>query len=460
MSRSSRLPSYLLLAAVLGGFALTLSLFYPGLTTPDSDFQLMQTRSFTFSDGHPPIMALFWSVMIKLMDGPAPMMLTFAALYWGSFFLLARTLAMTASKGAAVFLLACAFSPLLLNYAGVIWKDVFVFNLFLLAFALTFANLAHGRHLSAPAFAGIAVLILIGSLGRHNSIFSGLPLMVLALFAFQRGSARTVGGFLRLFARGSVLYVVLLLIAYYIVKLIAQPAPTSPSSTLFVFDLIGMSLQTQQYLLPASKTYTLASLQTCYDPAGWDRVWLSCAPLLEELRGDGSWAQLSSYWFKALAAHPLEYLQHRMGHLGALFTPTWLVFVNDPTPLAAEFGFTKGAGFLLFERMMLALRTNPVLGILFTNGFWIVVNTFLMLFAMVRVLRSLSTHNVAIFLLLLSGFLYSSPFILIGTAPDFRYVYWSIGACLVSATLYAARYGARHPHPAGKPLPHGVNATV
>jgi hypothetical protein len=285
MFRSSRLAPFLLFAAALGGFALTLSLFYPGLTTPDSDFQLMQTRSFSFSDGHPPIMALFWSVMIKFMDGPAPMMLAFAALYWGSFFMLARTLAATAGKGAAVLLLACAFSPLLLNYAGVIWKDVFVFNLFLLAFTLTFSSLAHGRRMSAPAFAGVAVLILIGSLGRHNSIFSGLPLMVLALYAFQRDSARTGAGFLRLAARGSVLYLVLLFLAYHIVKLIAQPAPTSPSSTLFVFDLIGMSLQTQQYLLPASKTYTLASLQTCYDPAGWDRVWLSCTPLLEELRG-------------------------------------------------------------------------------------------------------------------------------------------------------------------------------
>lgn len=460
MSRSSRLASYLLFAVTLGGFALTLSLFYPGLTTPDSDFQLMQTRAFTFSDGHPPIMALFWSVMIKFKDGPAPMMLAFAALYWGAFFLLARTLASTASKGAAALLLAFAFSPMLLNYAGVIWKDVFVFNLFLLAFALTFSSLAHGRHLSAPGFASIALLILIGSLGRHNSIFSGLPLMVLALYAFQHGSARTIGGFLRLFARGSILYVVLLLAAYYIVKLIAQPTPTSPSSTLFVFDLIGMSLQTQQYLLPASKTYTLAALQTCYDPAGWDRVWLSCTPLLEELRGDGSWSHLSDYWFKAISDHPLEYLQHRLGHLGALFTPTWLVFVNDPTPLAAEFGFTKGEGFLMFERMMLALRTNSITGILFTNGFWIVVNTLLLVFSMVRVFRSYSTHNVAIFLLLLAGFLYSSPFILIGTAPDFRYVYWSIGACLISISLYAARYGARHPAQAGVAPVHGVNAAA
>lgn len=428
---------YLPALIALCGAALALIMFYPGLTSPDSDYQLSQARNFEFADGHPPIMALLWAVMIKFKDGPALMMVLFTAMYWGSFWLIARTLARR-SAAAAGMVFVFAFSPLLLNFAGTIWKDVFVFDFFLLACALMYSHLESGHSMSRKVFGTVAALIIIGSLGRHNSIFSGLPLMVLAVYVHDRNAATSLGGFLRTFVKGGLLYVALLIPSYLLVQYIAHPTPMSVSSSLFVFDLIGMSLRANTYLLPSSPTFHLAQLQSCYDPAGWDKVWVSCPVLLDEMRANGSWAHLSGVWLDAVKAHPAEYLLHRLAHFRALFVPTWLVFLGDSTPLAAEFGFVKGSAFLLFERMMLALRTNPVLGILFTNGFWIVVNTVLMAVAAWRLLRAVNQRTVCAFLLIMSGFVYSAPFVLIGTAPDFRYVYWSIGAVLLSFAIALA----------------------
>lgn len=435
--RPSMLVQYLLAAVALLGFALVINLFYPGLTSPDSDYQFSQARNFEFADGHPPIMALVWSLMIKLKDGPALMMLLFAVTYWTSFWIIARTLSHR-STIAAVILYCFALSPLLLNYAGTIWKDVFVFNFFILAFALLFAQMERGKPIGRARFFVVAVVIIIGSLGRHNSIFSGLPLMVLTLFARNPDSARNLSDFVKIFAKGSVVYIGLLIPAYLLVQYIAQPTPMSVSSSLFVFDLIGISLRANEYLLPVSKTFKLAQLQACYEPAGWDKVWVSCPALLDEMRADGSWSNLSRYWLSAIESHPMDYVMHRIGHFKALFVPTWLVFLNDSTPLAAQFGFKKGAAFMLFERLMMALRNNAVLGILLTNGFWIVVNTTLMGWSTYRLRIELNKHNIVIFLLAMSGFVYSAPFLLIGTAPDFRYVYWSIGSTVLAATLQLA----------------------
>jgi hypothetical protein len=419
------------------GFLLTMLMFYPGLTTPDSDFQIMQARSFQFSDGHPPIMALIWSGMVKIHDGPAFMFLSFVTLYWGSFGAIAWSLARN-SRPAAVLAMLCAFSPMLLNYAGTIWKDVFVFDLFLAAFAICYWHLTAAKKMHAGVYAVTLAAIIVGSLGRHNSLFSGLPLTMLALYTFSTQRPTTWRGLGIMLLKATALYSVLLLPTHLLVRYITQPTPASVSSSLFIFDLIGISLQTKTFLLPPSKLYDIQTIANCYDPAGWDRVWVACPNLLDEMRANGHWGTLSHEWIEALKAHPMAYAHHRVDHVQALFIPRWLVFVSDVTPLATDYGFVKGHAFLAFDKLMLAMRQTPVLGLLLTNGFWIFANTYLLAWTAVQLWTRRDAARVVIFLLVLSGFVYSAPFLLIGTAPDFRYVYWSIGATLIALIIMLA----------------------
>uniref|UniRef100_UPI0025D34E0D hypothetical protein n=1 Tax=uncultured Xanthomonas sp. TaxID=152831 RepID=UPI0025D34E0D len=83
--RAERSSSAPLLTACALGFAITLMAYFPGLMSPDSEDQLMQATSFVFRDWHPPIMALLWSPILKLHDGPIGILMLFSALYWVAF---------------------------------------------------------------------------------------------------------------------------------------------------------------------------------------------------------------------------------------------------------------------------------------------------------------------------------------------------------------------------------------
>lgn len=420
------------------GFWLTIALFYPGLTTVDADFQFEQAHTFIFADGHPPIMALVWSAMLHITDGPAPMMLSFAALYWGSFAAIAIALA-SRRRRAGALLLAFAFSPMLLNFAGTIWKDVFVFDLYLFGFALSYWHIARYRTMHPAVFAISLAALLLGALARHNSLLSGVPLTMLGLYACRTTRPADWRGLGRLALQATALFGVLLLLAHGLVNAVTHPIAVSTSSSLFVYDLIGTSLQARQFLLPPSTAYDLHAIANCYEPAGWDRVWFACPALLDELRTSGHWQTLGQDWWRAISSHPFAYLHHRLAHVEALFVPRWLVFVSDPSPLAGQFGFVKSHAFLAFDKLMLAMRTTPVLGLLLTNGFWIVGNTLMLGWSSVRLVQCRNPDRIVAFLLILSGFVYSAPLLLIGTAPDFRYVYWSIGSMLTALALALAQ---------------------
>lgn len=434
---SLKLEVFVCILAALG-FWLTLAMFYPGLSTVDSDFQIEQAHTFIFADGHPPVMALVWSAMLHIMDGPAPMMLTFAALYWGSFAAIAIAIA-TQRRQAGVLVMAFAFSPMLLNFVGTIWKDVFVFDLFLFGFALSYWHIAHNRKMHTAVFSISLFAILLGALARHNSLLSGVPLTMLGLYVCSTSRPADWRGLGMMAINATVLFGVLLLVGHGVVNAVTNPIAVSTSSSLFVYDLIGTSLQSRQYLLPPSATYNLQTIANCYEPAGWDRVWFACPALLDELRASGQWQTLGQDWWRAVSSHPLAYAHHRLDHAQALFVPRWLVFVSDPSPLAGKFGFVKSHAFLLFDKLMLAMRTTPVLSLLMTNGFWIVGNAAMLLWSSVRLVQGRSAARVVEFLLILSGFVYSAPLLLIGTAPDFRYVYWSIGSMLIALALILAQ---------------------
>ena len=74
------------------GFLATIAIFYPGLATPDSLDQFQQGLTGHYTDWHPPVMALLWSLLDKVWIGPQPMLLLQAGGYWLAVYLLLATL--------------------------------------------------------------------------------------------------------------------------------------------------------------------------------------------------------------------------------------------------------------------------------------------------------------------------------------------------------------------------------
>ncbi|MCC4591422.1 hypothetical protein [Xanthomonas sacchari] len=441
--RAQRSSSAQLLIVCALGFAFTLMAYFPGLMSPDSEDQLMQATSFVFRDWHPPIMALLWSPILKLHDGPIGILILFSALYWVAFACMSTAVAVR-SRIASWLLVAIAASPMMINFVGTIWKDVFVTVFFLAGLAF----LVRAHYLGVPIRRRTAALLTLlfaaAALARHNSIFSGAALTALAWLQTNASGKPPLATMLRQGALGAVLYAAAFALLFVGVESVTRAEKTHPASSLFVYDLVGMSIRSDEWLLPDVHGFTLQRLPTCYEDKGWDLIWLKCPEMLETLRSHGDWQKLGTFWLSAIAKHPVTYLRHRAFYTKSMFRKAWLPFNAEVTDSSRKFGFSAGGAFSGMKAYVEGTANAPVLGILFICGFWIVLNI-LSSAALAMVFWRQRSLNAAFPLLIsLSGLLYTAPLTLAGVAPDFRYVYWGIAATLISSALFVAQ---RWPRP-------------
>jgi len=432
---TSRLTHILLAVVCLAGLGLTSAAYYPGLMTQDSDYQLLQAQSFVFGDWHPPVMALVWRLLLGLHDGPVGMLALFLVGYWGSFWVMCRALA-TRSPGAAWILLAFAFTPMMINFVGTIWKDVFLTIGFLVTCAAVIRTHFRGGRLHWISAAGLIVLIAASVSARHNAIFTGLALTILVLCYTFDFRLREWGGAAKACLLGTLVYVAVFGAMHVGITAITQPKRTYPSSQLFLYDLVGISIRTNQWLLPPAAEYNLAKLPQCYEDKGWDLIWLRCEDLIDELRASGEWEHLGSRWGSAIAAHPVAYLAHRNSYFDSWFreSDNDHLFV-DSSKKSVEYGFAPGPAYQLIKAYVLGAAALMPLKFLFTNNTWLILNVLLTgLFAFAFTLRRRDEAFLPLFIAL-SGTLYTVPLIFGGVAPDFRYIYWGIAASLVSIAI-------------------------
>jgi hypothetical protein len=418
------------------GFIFTTFSYYPGLMTSDSDHQYLQASSFIFSDWHPPIMSLVWSALLKIVDGPLGLFVLFGLMYWGSFLSIASSLAMK-SKFAAITLLLFAYSPIMLNYMGTIWKDVFVTVFFLLGLALILRSYATQVPLNLFQSFFILLIISIGSLARHNSILTGLVLSILCVIYTKTIPTLTIEKIYKKVAIGVLAYIVVLGSTLITVNHITNPKKEYASSSLFVYDLVGISIRANEYLLPKSNLYDVHNIIDCYEDKGWDKIYVACPSLLSEIRADGNWQFLGRYWMEAIYKHPVQYLKHRYRHFTSFFRSASLKFIDDKTTtqLSKDFGFKSTSGFLFLQDYILRSTDNRITSLLYTNGFWILLSFATTIIYFLCMIIKFDQSRLVLFLISFSGFVYASPLIMIGVAPDFRYVYWTITSSLICFSL-------------------------
>ena len=165
----------LIFAVACTGFCLSILAFWPGFMEFDSFDQYAQAIGREpLNDWHPVIMALLWRVLIRLHDGPQPMLLLQMALYWSGFLYLALQMLRRGRPALAWGAILIPFLPFLLNFSGVVWKDTHM----ALAFFWAALILAFPRR-SIGSAATSLLLIFYGLAVRHNGIAAALPLLVL-----------------------------------------------------------------------------------------------------------------------------------------------------------------------------------------------------------------------------------------------------------------------------------------
>ena len=412
----------LVAALAVGGFALTLYVFYPGVMTYDARYVYKAIAEGRVGDWQSPVMTALWALIDPIAPGAGSMFLFTAALYWLAFGLVGATLARRSPLlGAAAMLLA--FAPPAFMFVGVIWRDVPFACLWLCAAAFAFAAAEARASLRLPAQAAALALLALGVMLRPNSLLAAPILAAYVLwprrFAWRRAALAYVPA-------GLVLYG-LMNVAYY--DLLGAKRQ-HPQHSLYVFDLGGITHFSKENQFPAawSAAEQRRLVTDCYDPYKWDVYWYGapCSFVMDrlenELRIFGTPA-LASAWREALLSHPIAYLQHRAAFmdtflLGENFT-IWTQDLND----AGRLALPDNRGFAALVSVNDWLKPT----LLFRVALWLALCAVV---CGVAWRRRETPAGAFAFAVAGSGVVYVLTFALVGVSADFRYGYWAVLAAL------------------------------
>jgi hypothetical protein len=428
------------------GLAFTVLVFYPGYLTRDATFVRGYVETWYLGDWQSPLMTIVWRLIDPISPGTGSIFLLMAALYWLGFATLAVAVARR-SGGLAFAVLLLALVPPAFMLLAMIWRDILFGTAWLLAGAVVYFA-ADRSGPSHWAVRGVAlVLVGFGILLRPNAIMAA-PLLI----AYLAWPARFE------WKRAALLFIPVLVAGYALIQIvyygILAVHRNNPLHSLVVFDLGGITYFTRENQFPvlwSADGYEDALLITqCYDPARWDSYWTRdpCQFVMNRLQNKDDvvfgTSRLAWSWLRAVAAHPLAYLRHRLNFLWTFLAganPTLelerLKFV-DRVPLA------RNQYFLAIVALHDVLRSSA----LFRVGTWLAFATAVGVLAW----RGRATPPGAFAIsVAASGIAYILSFGVFGVAADFRYAYWCVLASLAGLIPALVARGNQQSRP---PLAH------
>ncbi|WP_143754982.1 hypothetical protein [Caulobacter sp. BP25] len=423
-------PSGLTRFVLLAGLLFMLGAALPGHMSYDSLAQLNEGRTASRNTWGPAMYAWLLGVFDDVVPGTGLYLVSSAALFFGSLSSL-RLLRPAISWWAPGVAVLVVFSPLVLIYQGVVWKDVFFSNLAIAGFT----GLAHLPRLWARPgprwLLLIAILLLLaaGSLVRQNGIIA------VAVAAIVLGVLRRHDGWLRAWAWCFGGLAATLLVAQAL-AFVAQPTAAGPDKAGGIgvrivqhYDLIGAMAHDPAYRMrhiEAANPEAAAAIRrgvAVYSPERVD--FFDRDPEL----GPSLWPLASSLvgaeWRELIVNHPKTYFTHRLDVFRWVFLTPELdrclpvfVGVDGPPDLTSSLKIVRGQdpADIALANYASYFYGTPV----FSHAFYAVV-------ALIVIAVLLWRHDeadLAVAGLLVAALGFAASFFVISIACDYRYLYF------------------------------------
>lgn len=407
------------------GLITTFATFSPGFMSWDSLNQYEQALTGEYNDWQPPAMALLWSALNKIFNGPESMLAFHLTLYWGGFFVLYVAYKKQGSR-IAIYFPVVAFAPCLLNTVSVIWKDVGLAVSWLFCIALLVY--LHSSKMRMGLISGTAVVtsFIYGYLVRHNSI-SGAPFMLLLIFyvLFE-------GNIVAKSPRKWMIIAGVSMAAFVSVALLADnfnaavSRHTFPTQYVMLDDLSAIHRATAKEYFP----YYIRNNER-YSEFIKDVAKIEIGSLFYPTNSyyktlnRNEYHELRSNWAKAIGENPLAYIKFRFNvffysYLGSNFNTANAVYFSI-SPNQHNIIFKPTRLFMLYNSIVTwAIEWMPVV---FKPVFWFFFNIALLI---VIFTRTYFRTDVIISGLWLVSFSYFIGYLVYLPVFDFRFIYLSI----------------------------------
>ena len=423
---------------------------FPGAMSADSISILVQARSGSFLDSHPPALAFIWRWADAWLPGPQGMLLLNLTAFYGGFAILMAIAALRTGPIAVFMALAFLLNPAILGIIGVIWIDILMAAALMGAVGLL---VAAGQMRGKARYFVLAMAFLaicLGIASRHNAAAAAIPLVAHGLFLVA--SRQTT--FLKKSAvfLSSIVVTVLIFISCNLFAASVVQDRQYFWTILAQYDIAGIAVrEVDQSITDIFAPATLDDLGTLYTPRSvipllvGEQVHSSENPFPQatalpagQFRDSSDLRdRLAARWINEVAAHPLSYLGHRASVFGSLiglppFEVLWApVFTRiDPNDLGVP---PRGDADSPIYRTISRLSSTWV----FSPAAYLVLCGLGLLASFWMAAGMHEPWTLLALTLFSSGLLHMMGLFVSAVSSDFRYSYWMIVASTLGAICLA-----------------------
>lgn len=449
--------------AAVAALAVAAALSTGGHASTDSIQQLFEAQTGASISWNPPFMSALLQVLgASPATGSGLSTALFVALTCLAIWLPPLALALAAnaprvSIAAWTLCVAMAINPVLVAYAGIVWKDVLFGALAGSAMAAGLLALS-GRTLATRLAwaAGCAALVGVLPLVRQQGLVIGPVLVLLPLLACALSPGLTAS------RRAALAVAVLVVVAGTHLAGKTWSNARVPGNegrsmsvgfqSIFQFDLAGMEAYARRGPLVemGASPEALDELQRFYTPERID--FLDRTPALVAFLRDQP-DGLGALWARAVVSHPVAYLTHRREVMSALLglgnpracLPVHVGFDGIPEQMSA-LGLLPGTD--MVDRQLYQTLKPMFDGPLFRHVTYIAI---LATLVVVTMLRRRRTTRVALMVAAGAVVLFYASFVPTAIACDFRYLFPAIPCLLVLLAAYAFGWSGDVEHDQVKP---------
>lgn len=426
--------------------------FSPGAMSVDSFAILAQARSGVYSDAHPPLMAMIWSVTDQVIPGPFGMLLTNLVLFYGGLLLIFLWCAQRYGFICLPLFVVVGLYPPVTAILGVIWIDVTMAAFFIGAIGIfLFFGLNERSTMHKVAAVFSLLLILLGLSLRHNGAAAALPLFI---FVFYYSISIRNKIWFRVVSSVA-LGVLCTFLCFWGVRQ-ANVALTDVKADLWrvgaVYDIAGVSFYEGRYLFDRSimDGGERVDIETLYSPRSY--IPLMTGEQIHALSGSmpklGKKVELDlknvnlnkalfSNWVSVVVEHPGAYLKHRYGVFLSLVTRSpwglWSTIYDWTPPNSLGVPERTATDSRYFELVRRSIQT-----FLFVPVYYLLLSLLAVVPALYFSIKIKSEPLTLSVMLYSSGILHMVGLFFFAASGDNRYSHWMIfTTVLATAVLFA-----------------------
>lgn len=408
--------------------ALLVIVFYPGYMSPDSISHLEQATGVAhLTDWHPPVMTRLWGFLIRVTGHISSMLIFQLMLLVAAMFMLSIIVYRhTRNRVWALSIYMILLLPNIVNIAGVIWKDVQMAFSLTLAVLLIWFIISSKKSLGRVAMYGIVgltlLLILYAGILRHNALFAVLPILfVLPSLLTKR---LHVWSGLACMAAG-------LIVTIGATAVINQPSEkTHPITAVQLDDIVHVANLDREHHGRWSMYKKIHD--TCRDKTkDIMNSYIICTTAAQREALKNEHQGVFNDWLLTIIRHPIKYVSYRLATFSIfLFPQPERMYIFQPGIEQNQVGVAVKNEYAisgLAAYVKGGAQTN--IPMIFQPWLYLVILMFIY-YKSGRIREQVQRHFIRA--VALSGLIYIVAYFPMAVAVDYRYIYWSVFATILS----------------------------